>query len=84
MWEMVRAYAGLCACGVSAGVLAQAASACAGAAARRLVHEKLLAATLHTPLHHHQATPHGAYIHRFSADITVIDKVSLPIFFTYL
>ncbi|XP_022119948.2 ATP-binding cassette sub-family C member Sur [Pieris rapae] len=74
MWEMVRTYAGWCACGATAGGLAQAACACAGAAARRLVHEKLLATTLHTPLYHHHATPQGAYVHRFSADITIIDK----------
>ncbi|XP_038215201.1 ATP-binding cassette sub-family C member Sur [Zerene cesonia] len=74
MWDMVQMYAGWCACGVCAGGFAQAACASAGAAARRMLHDKLLRATLNAPLHHHHATPQGAYIHRFSNDISVVDK----------
>ncbi|XP_050672513.1 ATP-binding cassette sub-family C member Sur-like [Leptidea sinapis] len=74
IWSMLQTYALWCVSGVSAGALAQAACACAGAAARRLLHDKLLRATLNAPLHHHHTTPPGAYCHRFSADVSIIDK----------
>ncbi|CAK1552104.1 unnamed protein product [Leptosia nina] len=74
MWEMVQTYAGWCACGAIAGGLCQAACACAGATARRVFHDRLLRSTLNAPLQHHHATPQGASLHRFSADISVIDK----------
>ncbi|KAM3963463.1 LOW QUALITY PROTEIN: sulfonylurea receptor [Aphomia sociella] len=78
MWSGVRIYALWCVCGAGMGGLAQAASACAGARARRKLHERLLHSALHAPLHHHQAMPQGSQLHRFSADIQVIDK-KLPI-----
>ncbi|XP_026329931.1 ATP-binding cassette sub-family C member Sur-like isoform X2 [Hyposmocoma kahamanoa] len=74
MWNSVCIYALWCIGGVGAVGCAQAACTAAGARARRSLHEQLLHATLHAPLHHHRSAPAGATLHRFSADILVIDK----------
>lgn len=76
MWNSVCIYALWCISGVGAAGCAQAACTAAGIRARRSLHEQLLHATLHAPLHHHRAAPAGATLHRFSADILVIDKVT--------
>ncbi|XP_030024318.1 ATP-binding cassette sub-family C member Sur isoform X2 [Manduca sexta] len=73
-WTSIQIYGAWSVGGVCAAGVAQAWCACAGARARRTLHEKLLHATLHAPLHHHHATPSGATLHRFSSDILVIDK----------
>ncbi|CAB3242093.1 unnamed protein product [Arctia plantaginis] len=73
-WAGVRTYAVWCGCGALAAGAAQAACACAGAGARRKFHERLLHATLHASPNHHRATPLGTTLHRFAADILVIDK----------
>lgn len=64
-----------CGGGVLAAGVAQAANACASAKARRTVHDRLLRATLRAPPHHLRTAPLGDTLHRFSADILVIDKV---------
>lgn len=73
-WLVVRAYAAWCGAGAIAGGVAQAACACAGAAARRALHERLLHAALRASHAHHRITPLGTALHRFAADILVIDK----------
>ncbi|XP_060810870.1 ATP-binding cassette sub-family C member Sur isoform X2 [Amyelois transitella] len=81
MWRRVQTYcfwSGACAC---AGGAAQAAGAAAGARARRRLHEQLLHATLHAPLRHHHTVPAAQHLHRFSADIQIVDK-RLPIAIT--
>lgn len=75
MWDSISKYAAWCVGGAALAGLAQAACACAGARARRVLHERLLHAALHAPLHYHHASPIGAPLHRFSADVQVIDKV---------
>ncbi|XP_023943030.2 multidrug resistance-associated protein 1 [Bicyclus anynana] len=74
MWHMIVVYALWCAGGACLSACAQAASACAGARCRRTLHERLLHATLHAPLHHHLARPAGDTLHRFSSDTLVVDK----------
>ncbi|CAD0196745.1 unnamed protein product [Chrysodeixis includens] len=74
MWGGVSTYALWCCGGLAAAGVAQAACACAAAAARRVLHERLLHATLRAPPHYLRAAPLGATLHRFSADILVIDK----------
>ncbi|XP_026757827.2 ATP-binding cassette sub-family C member Sur [Galleria mellonella] len=81
MWSAVQIYALWCVCGAGMGGLAQAACACAGARARRKLHEQMLHASLHAPLHYHQAMSQGSLLHCFSADIQIIDK-KLPIAFS--
>lgn len=54
---------------------AQVACACAGAVSRRVLHERLLHATLHAPINYHNTHPAGDTLHRFSSDTLVIDKV---------
>ncbi|XP_041976836.1 ATP-binding cassette sub-family C member 9-like [Aricia agestis] len=71
-FNMVLVYACWCAGGAAAAAGAGAAGAAAGAAARRVLHERLLRATLHAPLHRH-ALP-AAALHRFSADVQVLDR----------
>ncbi|XP_063821698.1 ATP-binding cassette sub-family C member Sur-like [Ostrinia nubilalis] len=78
MWWSVRSYAGWCLCVVVCGGLAQCAGGAAGARARRALHERLLHAALHAPLHHHRSAAPAALLHRFSADVQVIDR-KLPI-----
>lgn len=56
---------------------AQASCACAGALSRRILHEKLLHATLHAPIDHHNTHAAGDTLHRFSSDTLVIDKVAI-------
>ncbi|XP_075969494.1 sulfonylurea receptor isoform X2 [Anticarsia gemmatalis] len=73
-WVGVRTYAAWCGCGALAAGAAQAAGAAGGAAARRALHERLLHATLRASHNHHRATPLGNTLHRFAADILVIDK----------
>ncbi|KAJ0180469.1 hypothetical protein K1T71_003873 [Dendrolimus kikuchii] len=77
-WRFVEIYLMWCAGGACAAGAAQAWCACAGARARRRLHESLLHAILHAPLHHHHTVPVGSTLHRFSADVQVIDK-KLPI-----
>ncbi|RVE50110.1 hypothetical protein evm_005316 [Chilo suppressalis] len=77
MWYSVRSYAAWCMGALAAGGMAGAACGAAGARARRRLHERLLRATLHAPLHHTRATP-AQLLHRFSADVQVIDR-KLPI-----
>lgn len=76
MWKFVEVYLMWCAGGACAAGAAQAWCACAGARARRFLHESLLHAKLHAPLRHHHSIPVGSTLHRFSADVQVIDKVS--------
>ncbi|XP_072943840.1 ATP-binding cassette sub-family C member Sur [Epargyreus clarus] len=74
MWSNVRSYAALCCGGLAAAGGAVAAGAAAGGRARRRLHERLLRAALRLPLHRHRAQPPGALVHRFSADVLVVDK----------
>ncbi|XP_069365372.1 ATP-binding cassette sub-family C member 9-like isoform X2 [Maniola hyperantus] len=74
IWDMIQVYALWCLCGACLAACTQVASACAGAASRRALHERLLHATLHAPLQHHLARPAGDTLHRFSSDTLVIDK----------
>ncbi|XP_045785770.1 ATP-binding cassette sub-family C member 9-like isoform X2 [Maniola jurtina] len=74
MWDMIQVYALWCLCGACLAACTQVASACAGAASRRALHERLLHATLHAPLQHHLARPAGDTLHRFSSDTLVVDK----------
>lgn len=76
-WNSVSTYAVICLSSVCAAGFAQACCACAGARARRILHERLLHATLHAPLHHYNTTPAGDMLHRFSSDIQIIDKVRI-------
>ncbi|XP_035436877.2 ATP-binding cassette sub-family C member Sur-like [Spodoptera frugiperda] len=73
-WSGVRTYALWCGCGALAAGAAQASGAGAAARARRALHDRLLHATLRAPPHHLRAAPLGDTLHRFSADILVIDK----------
>ncbi|PZC84367.1 hypothetical protein B5X24_HaOG200320 [Helicoverpa armigera] len=73
-WSGVSTYAMWCGGGALAAGAAQAANACASAKARRTLHERLLHATLRAPPHHLRSAPLGDTLHRFSADILVIDK----------
>ncbi|KAF9410974.1 hypothetical protein HW555_010106 [Spodoptera exigua] len=73
-WSGVRTYALWCGCGALAAGAAQAGGAAAAARARRALHDRLLHATLRAPPHHLRAAPLGDTLHRFSADILVIDK----------
>lgn len=68
-------YAALCVCCACAMGGAQAAGAAAGGRARRALHERLLHAALHAPHAHYHTTPPGYTLHRFSADILIVDKV---------
>ncbi|CAK1581992.1 unnamed protein product [Parnassius mnemosyne] len=70
VWAAVCAYVWWSAGGAAGGGAAQACGAGAGAAARRALHERLLHATLHAPPHRAAATA----LHRFSADIAVVDR----------
>nr|XP_026495227.1 ATP-binding cassette sub-family C member Sur [Vanessa tameamea]XP_026495229.1 ATP-binding cassette sub-family C member Sur [Vanessa tameamea] len=73
-WNMIRIYVLWCAGAICAAGCAQVACACAGAASRRTLHERLLHATLHAPLHHHNSRSAGVTTHRFSSDTLVVDK----------
>ncbi|CAH2074102.1 unnamed protein product, partial [Iphiclides podalirius] len=70
LWVAVCAYVWWGVGGAAAAGAAQACCACAGAGARRAIHERLLRATLHAPPHRAQSTA----LHRFSADIAVVDR----------
>ncbi|KPJ15035.1 Canalicular multispecific organic anion transporter 2 [Papilio machaon] len=70
LWRSVYVYVCWCVCGAGAAGAAQLGAACGGAAARRALHERLLRAVLHAPPHH----AHQAALHRFSADIAVVDR----------
>ncbi|XP_013182103.1 PREDICTED: ATP-binding cassette sub-family C member 8 [Papilio xuthus] len=70
LWRSVYVYVCWCVCGAGAAGAAQLGAACGGAAARRALHERLLRAVLHAPPHH----AHLAALHRFSADIAVVDR----------
>ncbi|XP_068629390.1 ATP-binding cassette sub-family C member 9 [Battus philenor] len=72
VWMSVCVYVWWCAGGAAAAGAAQAGGACAGAAARRRLHERLLRAALHAAPPH--APPRPAALHRFSADIAVVDR----------
>ncbi|XP_028037616.1 ATP-binding cassette sub-family C member Sur-like isoform X1 [Bombyx mandarina] len=74
LWSSVRKYGLWCAAGAGAAGAAQAACACAGAGARRVLHERLLHAALYASPHHHHTTPTGTTLHRFSADVLLLDK----------
>ncbi|XP_050344711.1 ATP-binding cassette sub-family C member Sur-like isoform X2 [Nymphalis io] len=74
IWNMIRVYALWCVGAICAAGCAQVACACAGAASRRTLHERLLHATLHAPLHYHNSRSAGDTIHRFSSDTLVVDK----------
>lgn len=75
----MRVYGALCVCCACALCVAQAAGAAAGARARRALHERLLHAALHAPHAHYHTTPPGYTLHRFSADILIVDKVSVTL-----
>ncbi|CAG9096751.1 unnamed protein product [Plutella xylostella] len=66
MWQWMSGYAFWCGGGLFLAGLARALGGAAGGAARRVLHERLLHATLHAPLAHHHATPVGFMLHRLA------------------